>query len=150
PVRASPGQLPGTLQVLMVALIRLDGSVLSFQAKVLFNGCQFCIETAPCCQQLPRAAPLVFAPPPACVRSRQSGACHSAVIFPASTTFFQRCVSPTRNSVNWVPLLATTSKPMSLNCFLTSGELTAAAISDSSLARTSAGKPLGAAAACQE
>src|SRR6478672_7656353 len=74
----------------------------------------------------------------------------STLIFPASITFFQRCVSLARNSTNCAPLVPTTSKPMSLNCFFTSGELTAAANSDSSLVRTSAVRPFGAAAACQE
>src|SRR5215831_19572612 len=71
---------------------------------------------------------------------------YSATIFSASVTFFQRCVSSARKMTNCVPLLATTSKPMSLNDFVPSAELMAAAISISSFARTSDGNPLGAAA----
>ena len=51
---------------------------------------------------------------------------YSTVILPLSITVFQRSVSPLRNVSNSAPVLATTSKPISLNDVLASGELAAA------------------------
>src|SRR4029078_10144422 len=72
------------------------------------------------------------------------------VILPVSPTSFQRAISSVRNLRNSSPLLATTSKPVPSKFDLISDALAAAAISASSLARTAGGRPLGAAAACQE
>ena len=74
----------------------------------------------------------------------------SAVILPVSITFFQRANSAAWKAVNCSGVLPTISKPRSSSLGLTAGSFRPATMASCSLPLMSAGRPLGAAKACQE